>query len=456
MSDKYDDTIHIGYLGSVYEFTGEHEGKLIFENGDGTYIDFQSWKDVYENPHFEMYPNAQNVTFEEFMDIVERKEKNYQENFELRELLRAYDEDGRSASSAHWMIGRGGYDLDFELYRDREAVIQCIAGKLENVSLSEDEFHRIGSIIKEEYPDVQLPNMTNDDLYKFVEIINPNNELGWTLAQSDGEGIVPGTLIIEKVDEMNVFEDDYEASLAAAQKGVPFIMGAGIEDFLYVNTAENKKLVFEAQKEDVVPVVDWRGFTERDFENLQADKMYTPGYEFNRNFYAGDLKISIMMGSHWNRDLVDISFWMLEKGDTFAFVPVNIKPTNLQFDIKELKGMTYEEFQAKLEKHLYHITHDSKFLRDEEKEKLLSSIETASPKSWTYEDLYELTALSKALIKEDGKTLSYIEKEYVLPKPMHRKNVLLHGGSKNLMKKLTKELEKDKEIKKILSNQKGR
>ncbi len=383
MSDKYDDTIHIGYLGSVYEFTGEHEGKLIFENGDGTYIDFQSWKDVYENPHFEMYPNAQNVTFEEFMDIVERKEKNYQENLELRELLRTYDEDGRSASSVHWMIGRGGYDLDFELYRDGEAVVQCIAGKLENVSMSENDFNRVGGIIKEEYPDVSF----------------------------ESKNLEKARQLLEELDLQEV---------------------AGS------------------------PLIDWRGFTERDFENLQADKMYTPGYEFNRNFYAGDLKISILMGSHWNRDLVDISFWMLEKGDTYASVPVNIKPTNLQFDIKELKGMTYEEFQAKLEKHLYHITHDSKFLRDEEKEKLLSSIETASPKSWTYEDLYELTELSKALIKEDGKTLSDIEKEFVLPKPMHRKNVLLHGGSKNLMKKLTKELEKDKEIKKILSNQKGR
>ena len=74
-----------------------------------------------------------------------------------------------------------------------------------------------------------------------------------------------------------------------------------------------------------------------------------------------------------------------------------------------------------------------------------------APRSWAYADLYELTEVSKNLIREKGKTLDEIEKLLQQKNNRKRQNVLLHGGSKNLMKKLVKELEKDKEIKKILS-----
>ena len=79
------------------------------------------------------------------------------EEKELRKVLRAFEEDGRFASGAHWSIASGEHNLvDFELSRDGEMVVSCIAGELENVSLSEDDFRRIGGIIKEEYPDVNF------------------------------------------------------------------------------------------------------------------------------------------------------------------------------------------------------------------------------------------------------------------------------------------------------------
>lgn len=100
------------------------------------------------------------------------------------------------------------------------------------------------------------------------------------------------------------------------------------------------------------------------------------------------------------------------------------------------------------------IRNDNRRMLPKEKIFLAENLAKPSPKSWAYAHLCELTALSKELIREDGKSLSDIEKKWV--KPNSRKVKILHGSSKNLMKKLTKELEKDKEIKKILSAQKGR
>lgn len=210
----------------------------------------------------------------------------------------------------------------------------------------------------------------------------------------------------------------------------------------------------ESQQEEFASDIDWRGFTEQDFENLQAGRKNDPRYEFNHHFYAGDLKISL--GESWDYSFVDISLWTLKNGGTPEASLQIIMPTNLQFDIGEIKEMTYEDFQHKLESHLNYVTKSSKYLTDEEKSVLAENMSKPAPKSWAYKDLHELTEVSKHLIHKKGNTLDEIEK--LLQQKNHRKrqNVLLHGGSKNLMKKLIKELEKDKEIKKILSAQKGR
>ena len=206
------------------------------------------------------------------------------------------------------------------------------------------------------------------------------------------------------------------------------------------------------QYQDVVPVVDWRGFTEQDFENLQADRMYDPKYEYNHIFYAGDVMLSVEDSVRYNEK--SINLYALENGGTPEASFHNFyKSIGLQ--MPEVKKMTYEEFQDKVESHLRDaIRSDKHDMLPAQKIFLAENLAKPSPKSWAYAHLYELTALSKELIREDGKSLSDIEKEWV--KPNSRKVKLLHGGSKNLMSKLKKELEKDKEIKKILSAQKGR
>lgn len=75
-------------------------------------------------------------------------------------------------------------------------------------------------------------------MYNFAKKINPDSKQGWTLAFSDAYG---NFLIVEKVDEMNAFNDDTEASIVASKAGIPFIG----DDFLYVDTEENRNLMIE-------------------------------------------------------------------------------------------------------------------------------------------------------------------------------------------------------------------
>ena len=69
----------------------------------------------------------------------------------LRQVLRKFDEDGMYASGTHWSIGRGGYDLQWELSYDRVPIIDCVGGVLENNCLSDEDFKRISKVIREEY-----------------------------------------------------------------------------------------------------------------------------------------------------------------------------------------------------------------------------------------------------------------------------------------------------------------
>lgn len=301
--------------------------------------------------------------YDEFMDLVR---KNFQERFELKEILKEFDANGIFASGNHWFITRGGDDLDWELQHDGEPVIQCIAGKLENVSLSAENFDRIGSVIKEVYNDVH-----------FDKIISQ----------------------------------------------------------------ESEAVEFD-------PVVDWRGFTEQDFENLQANRKYDSAYAYNPAFYAGDVKLRIE-DSVCSRQEKFISLYALENGGT-PEAHLHEFYNALPLKISEVKEMTYEAFQDKVESHLQELLKSKKHMLPAEKTFLAENLEKPSPKSWAAAHLLELTKLSKELIRNKGKSLTDIEKEWV--KPGSRKVKLLHGSSKNLMNKLKKELEKDKEIKKILSN----
>jgi len=86
----------------------------------------------------------------------------------LRTVLRRFDENGMSATSGRWYIGKGGYDLAWELYYTpdnetyRYPIIDCIQstwdfkGTLKNLMLTTTEFKKVAKVIMEEYDDVCL------------------------------------------------------------------------------------------------------------------------------------------------------------------------------------------------------------------------------------------------------------------------------------------------------------
>lgn len=86
----------------------------------------------------------------------------------LRVALRKFDENGRSATDGRWLLGRGRYDLLWEVcYKQDDSagylpIIDCVpvskeqyTGALKNIGgLSEEEFKRIANVIMDEYNDV--------------------------------------------------------------------------------------------------------------------------------------------------------------------------------------------------------------------------------------------------------------------------------------------------------------
>ena len=88
----------------------------------------------------------------------------------LRTALRKFDEDGYFATSGRWSLGKGGYDLLWEVcYKQDDSsgyvpIINCVpvskdeyTGALENIGgLPEEEFARVANVIMDEYDDVTV------------------------------------------------------------------------------------------------------------------------------------------------------------------------------------------------------------------------------------------------------------------------------------------------------------
>lgn len=63
---------------------------------------------------------------------------------------------------------------------------------------------------------------------------------------SGSNSVIDGALIIEKIDAVNKFESDWDASRQAEKDGVKFINDInGLEKGSYIDTLENRKLCTE-------------------------------------------------------------------------------------------------------------------------------------------------------------------------------------------------------------------
>lgn len=188
--------------------------------------------------------------------------------------------------------------------------------------------------------------------------------------------------------------------------------------------------------DDFEPHVDWRGFTELDFCKMKANKRYDPQYQFNREFYAGDLKLQIR-DSMMYADEKHITFWFLD--DEEFPDSHNITSSNTVLSMEVIEKMSYKDFQSMVEAHLCFLIRESELLTMDEKHILAVNMDKQFPEKWADEYLLDLISLSRQLIRK-GKTLSDIEQDWVIPND--RANILLFGSSENLMQQLDANLRK--------------
>ena len=74
----------------------------------------------------------------------------------LKTVLDKFEDNGKYAKQGKWSIGRGGYDLWWQLYYDGTAVVDCVDGELENDCLSSEDFKRITDVICSVYDGLKV------------------------------------------------------------------------------------------------------------------------------------------------------------------------------------------------------------------------------------------------------------------------------------------------------------
>jgi hypothetical protein len=91
----------------------------------------------------------------------------------LRDALKRFDENGKSATNGHWHIARGGYDMCWELYYCRIPVVNAFKdGKdteIFNLNLTDYEFKKVADVIRDEYPDCIINKAYTNTLFEHIK-----------------------------------------------------------------------------------------------------------------------------------------------------------------------------------------------------------------------------------------------------------------------------------------------
>lgn len=114
----------------------------------------------------------------------------------LAKALERFDSNGRSAKQGRWEIGRGGYDLDWELYYDTKPVVQCVNGIVDNIGLSGPMFKKVATVIQQVYPDVRFSEMGIKESFKMEKDTKMGNV------------IKSGTVTVKKPFQIQWFDED--------------------------------------------------------------------------------------------------------------------------------------------------------------------------------------------------------------------------------------------------------
>ena len=97
---------------------------------------------------------------------------------DFKRMLKTFDNNGKYAKRGNWEIGRGGYDLWYEISYNKVPVIGCTAGK---VSAYQKGYEEYAKLVAEEYGDTYIDTLTEGkvtttsgtyDTDKYDEICN--------------------------------------------------------------------------------------------------------------------------------------------------------------------------------------------------------------------------------------------------------------------------------------------
>ena len=97
---------------------------------------------------------------------------------DFKRMLKTFDNNGKYAKRGNWEIGRGGYDLWYEVSYNKVPVIGCTAGK---VSAYQKGFEEYAKLVAEEYGDTYIDTLSEGkvtttsgtyDTKKYDEICN--------------------------------------------------------------------------------------------------------------------------------------------------------------------------------------------------------------------------------------------------------------------------------------------
>lgn len=115
------------------------------------------------------------------LDMVEESKQPAYRGKDLSDfklMLKAFDNNGRHAQRGNWEIGRGGYDMWYEIYYNKVPVIRCING---NVEVETEGYEDYAKLTAEQYGDTYIDTLTEGkvtttsgtyDTKKYDEICN--------------------------------------------------------------------------------------------------------------------------------------------------------------------------------------------------------------------------------------------------------------------------------------------
>ena len=126
--------------------------------------------------------------------------------------LSRFNLNGDYAKSGHWIIAKGGYDLDWQLYYDEKPVIDCVSGTLENDNLPSTDFENIAKVIVSVYPDVKVGDSAKKSNYpRYDVLLGFNTKQLWVYDNEEDVYIDPPAEVLDNLPAWNMVDGSEEA-----------------------------------------------------------------------------------------------------------------------------------------------------------------------------------------------------------------------------------------------------